>query len=894
MIQLFPHNKKAYENAKFILETENRVCIVHPTGTGKSLIIAKFIIENPKARCLFLSPNVFIFKEIKKHIQGNISNVDFQTYQYFLFNDIKLFIDYDYIFLDEFHRVGAPEWNKQIEDLLMFNPKSKIVGTTATHIRYLDDERNMAEELFRGNIASYMDLGTSIEKGIHKKPIYVSALYNIRAIIDDTQYKLERNNRAKELERLKSRRIIWEESSGIDYIIKKYLTPERKKILIFCKSVEHINYVEEVVKPVLSKFYNSKVAYHTVHSTLGTSKTSKIFTAFEHGEIPQIMFVVDMFNEGIHVKGIDTIMMFRDTISPIIYFQQIGRCFSVGQTQNPLIFDFVNNFNIKSSVHSITQNFYNDFEEHNENHYFKKRNLIIDFYDESMDFQKFIKGFSYTKTWEDFYEEVKVFITEHGRLPDVKEIPWISTVRHAYKNNKLSEEEIRLLKELGQNFFEQKVVWDKWDHAFYRFKIFYEANDRVPTGVEMPWVNAQRKAYNREDLSSERVQLIENIVPDFFEGLKLTWEESYELFVNFINKNNRIPTRIEMLWVDAQKTFYRNNKLSEEKVKLIEDVAPNFFKVKQKLNWEDYHKLFADFIMKNNRLPSKTELPWVNLQRNLYKANMLSNKKIKLIEELVPDFFVPENITWYKQYDKLEFFYQKNDRLPKRNEMKWLSLQIQDYKEGKLSKEKIRILESMDADIFIHSSLDAQWEERYNKLKTFKEKYNRLPNRSENTWLHTQKFVFRKGRLSAEQIKLLTNVDSTFTETQSIEDTWMNNYDKLMQFVNENGKLPSSKEYRWLKALRRKYSQNELPEDKIQLLLKVDPNFFERLDRNWHNKLNDFQNFYNTYQRYPRVGIKEEYSIYRWQRVQFRTFKAGKLTEYKIQLLKEVDINFFG
>lgn len=62
-------------------------------------------------------------------------------------------------------------------------------------------------------------------------------------------------------------------------------------------------------------------------------------------------------------------------------------------------------------------------------------------------------------------------------------------------------------------------MWDKWDHAFYRFKIFYEANDRVPTGVEMPWVNAQRKAYNREDLSSERVQLIENIVPDFLKVL---------------------------------------------------------------------------------------------------------------------------------------------------------------------------------------------------------------------------------------------------------------------------------------------------------------------------------------------------------------------------------------
>ena len=68
-----------------------------------------------------------------------------------------------------------------------------------------------------------------------------------------------------------------------------------------------------------------------------------------------------MLNEGIHVKNVDTIMMFRDTASPIIYFQQMGRCFSVGQKLNPLIFDFVNNFNIKNFVGSIVQNFYNNF-----------------------------------------------------------------------------------------------------------------------------------------------------------------------------------------------------------------------------------------------------------------------------------------------------------------------------------------------------------------------------------------------------------------------------------------------------------------------------------------------------------------------------------------------------
>ena len=47
MFELYPHNQRAYENAKFVFENENRTAIVHATGTGKSLIIAKFIIDNP-------------------------------------------------------------------------------------------------------------------------------------------------------------------------------------------------------------------------------------------------------------------------------------------------------------------------------------------------------------------------------------------------------------------------------------------------------------------------------------------------------------------------------------------------------------------------------------------------------------------------------------------------------------------------------------------------------------------------------------------------------------------------------------------------------------------------------------------------------------------------------
>src|SRR5690606_14719897 len=137
------------------------------------------------------------------------TSIDFKTYAYFLDNDLSSFTDYDYIILDEFHRIGAEFWGKAIEQILIQNPNAKKIGLSATHIRYLDDERNMADEIFNGSIASYLDLGTAIELGIHKVPKYISALYNIKEIINKAEKRLKEHNRTKELENLKSRKVVW-------------------------------------------------------------------------------------------------------------------------------------------------------------------------------------------------------------------------------------------------------------------------------------------------------------------------------------------------------------------------------------------------------------------------------------------------------------------------------------------------------------------------------------------------------------------------------------------------------------------------------------------------------------------------------------------------------------
>ncbi len=71
-----------------------------------------------------------------------------------------------YIILDEFHRAGAECWGESTVALLRLCPDARLLGLTATNIRYLDNNRDIAEELFDSRVASDMTLGEAIVRGI--------------------------------------------------------------------------------------------------------------------------------------------------------------------------------------------------------------------------------------------------------------------------------------------------------------------------------------------------------------------------------------------------------------------------------------------------------------------------------------------------------------------------------------------------------------------------------------------------------------------------------------------------------------------------------------------------------------------------------------------------------
>jgi len=56
-------------------------------------------------------------------------------------------------------------------------PDARMLGLSATNIRYLDNRRDMADELFEGNLASDMTLGDAIVQSILPAPTYVISVY---------------------------------------------------------------------------------------------------------------------------------------------------------------------------------------------------------------------------------------------------------------------------------------------------------------------------------------------------------------------------------------------------------------------------------------------------------------------------------------------------------------------------------------------------------------------------------------------------------------------------------------------------------------------------------------------------------------------------------------------
>ena len=383
-VHLFPHNEVGHEKLCEVLKNNKCATLNHATGTGKTFIALKYIYDNKDKKILYLAPTYPIIEQLKSSTYkidltpDDLKNVDTMIYRSILDLDMdELYKKYDVIIFDEYHRCGAKETYKKIKQLKLNLQKhdddKKFIGLTATPIRYLDKERNMTNEIFDGVVASSLSLSQAMLEEILPVPLYINSKIACRQQLHKSARKIKRLEDSKQKKNLENR--LKKVSKKIDNgsmdnrkLLNKYITEKDGKYIVFCDSIES-----------LLKYYNEadnwfsgigKIKKYKVYSgqqdkeEKGKKRTSREvnqanLNAFnDESEGISLLFCVDILNEGVHVDGIDGVIMLRKTMSPIIYFQEIGRALSFsGRKKQIKIFDLVNNFGNHNAIDMLYEEF---------------------------------------------------------------------------------------------------------------------------------------------------------------------------------------------------------------------------------------------------------------------------------------------------------------------------------------------------------------------------------------------------------------------------------------------------------------------------------------------------------------------------------------------------------
>jgi superfamily II DNA or RNA helicase len=325
-----------------------RNLIVAATGTGKTVISAfdykRFKKENKSSKLLFLAHRKEILQQSLSAYRGILRDNNFgelwvdglvpSSYEHVFasvqtinsrLGEIGLTPEYfDYIVIDECHHLTANTYRALIN---YFKPKV-LLGLTATPERM--DGGDIQED-FHNRIAAEIRL----PEALNRKLLCPFQYFGITDSIDLTSIGWERGRYiASELTNIytKNDRRVRE---IIDALNKYTKDIQDVRAIGFCVTVEHAKFMAE--KFSMAGF---KADYLTSTNTQNRDLVRQMLLRKEIN----YLFVVDIFNEGVDIPEIDTVLFLRPTESLTIFLQQLGRGLRLAEDKDGLtVLDFVGN-----------------------------------------------------------------------------------------------------------------------------------------------------------------------------------------------------------------------------------------------------------------------------------------------------------------------------------------------------------------------------------------------------------------------------------------------------------------------------------------------------------------------------------------------------------------------
>jgi superfamily II DNA or RNA helicase len=324
-----------------------RNLVVAATGTGKTMVAAfdykAFRKNHDGDKLLFLAHREEILKQSLMTFRGVLKDQNFgelwngnerPTEYNHVFASVQTLSrgnrykqlksdEFDYIVIDESHHSTADSYMGMLD---YFSPKI-LLGLTATPERM--DGGNILEH-FNNRMASEIRL----TEAINRKLLSPFHYFAVTDPVSLENMKWQRSGyKIDQLENIYTSNT--ERVSVILDSLEKYLTDVRIfKGLGFCVSIAHAEFMA-------SKFNKAGIKSISLTSNSSDGERKKAKELLQTGEI-NCIFTVDLFNEGVDIPEVDTVLFLRPTESLTVFLQQLGRGLRLTEDKEALtVLDYV-------------------------------------------------------------------------------------------------------------------------------------------------------------------------------------------------------------------------------------------------------------------------------------------------------------------------------------------------------------------------------------------------------------------------------------------------------------------------------------------------------------------------------------------------------------------------